>query len=150
LHKKLKIKINYELSQIEKLIEKSQTLFQKCKLSEPDFIETSAFASVMHSFYTGIESIFILIAKSIDKKVSEGERWHKALLKQMSKEIRARDAVISDCLYTRLIDYLEFRHFFRHAYGFMVDWSKMKKLFNDFDSTWEIFRKEIRIFIGKL
>jgi hypothetical protein len=39
-----------------------------------------------------------------------------------------RPAVLNEALWLRLQDYLAFRHFFRHAYGFTLDWVKLRPL----------------------
>jgi len=72
----LKTKILFEISEIDELLEKASILSQKCKIQEPDFIELSAVGSTIHSFYNGLENIFLLIQKHIDKEISSSERWH--------------------------------------------------------------------------
>jgi hypothetical protein len=52
----LKVKVLFEISQIDKLIGDSKPLFDLCKLKTPDFIEMSAAAMILHSFYNGIEN----------------------------------------------------------------------------------------------
>lgn len=47
----IKIKINYEISQIDELLEKSQVLLALVKNKEPDFIEITAIGGILHSFY---------------------------------------------------------------------------------------------------
>lgn len=53
-----KLKIDYEISQIDELMEKSNVLVSLCKSKAPDFIEMSAVGSILHSFYNGLENIF--------------------------------------------------------------------------------------------
>jgi len=66
LNNALKIKLLFEISQIDKLLNESSPLINLCKLKEPDFIELSACAMILHSFYNGIENILILIFKHYD------------------------------------------------------------------------------------
>lgn len=47
----VKTKIEYEISQIDELIEKSEVLISLCKNKEPDFIEITAIGGILHSFY---------------------------------------------------------------------------------------------------
>ena len=62
----VKAKINYEISQIDELIGKSEVLFSLVKNKEPDFIEITAIGGILHSFYNGIENIFVLIGKTLN------------------------------------------------------------------------------------
>lgn len=144
MDKKVAIKIEYELTQIERLLIEAKPLFDLCRKKKPDFIELSAFASVMHSFYNGIESIFLLVAKNIDKKVPDNERWHKTLLNQMIDPTDDRASIIASETYELLIDYLEFRHFFRHAYSFKLEWDKMSVLSDNLRTTWKSFQSDIQ------
>ena len=48
---KLKAKIIFEITQIEKLFNESKPLLDLCKLRKPNFIEMSAAALLLHSFY---------------------------------------------------------------------------------------------------
>jgi hypothetical protein len=57
----IKAKILFEIFQIDKLLDGSELLLDLCKLKTPDFIEMSAAALLLHSFYNGIENILILI-----------------------------------------------------------------------------------------
>lgn len=66
--KKIASNIQFEIQQIDKLFEKYNSLFDKCSRSEPDLIELTALASVLYSFYNGIENIFLTIAKKLIKK----------------------------------------------------------------------------------
>ncbi len=47
--------------------------------------------SVLHSFYNGLENIFIIIAKNIDKNVPIGNKSHQELLQQMATSSNARE-----------------------------------------------------------
>ena len=54
----VKLKIAFEISQIDELIEKSSVLLQKCILQEPDFIELNAAGAILHSYYMGFRHFF--------------------------------------------------------------------------------------------
>jgi hypothetical protein len=69
LDNNIKEKIEYEISRIKKLIGDAKPLFDLCKLKEPDFIEITASAQILHSFYNGVESVVILFLKSINEKI---------------------------------------------------------------------------------
>lgn len=78
-----------------------------------DWRHTENVANRRHNFYMGVEHIFERIAKSFDGGVPGGEKWHKALLKQMTRSMEDRPAVIDDELRSKLMRYLKFRHFAR-------------------------------------
>jgi hypothetical protein len=44
-------------------------LLDLCKLKEPDIIEMTAAAQVLHSFYNGVESIIVLFFKYMNEKL---------------------------------------------------------------------------------
>ena len=72
----LKTKLLFEISQIDKLLSDSKPLFDLYKLKAPDFIEMSAGAMVLHSFYSGIENILLLIIKHYDGQLPNSNKWH--------------------------------------------------------------------------
>ena len=40
-------------------------------------VERTALGSVLHSFYTGLEGIFLTVAKRVDEQVPSGNRWQE-------------------------------------------------------------------------
>lgn len=78
--------ISFEISQIDGLFESYSNLLLRIRQEKPDLIETTAIASVLHSFYNGLENIFLCIAKRIDQNIPEGDQWHRDLLYQMGKK----------------------------------------------------------------
>ena len=67
---KLKIKLSFEISQIDKLIEDGKPLLELCEEKIPNYIEISAAALLLHSFYNGIENILILIFKNNKEEIA--------------------------------------------------------------------------------
>jgi hypothetical protein len=88
-----KIKIEHEISRIEKLLEDVNPLLNLCKTKEPDIIEITAAAQVLHSLYNGVESIIILIFKYLDEKLPNDHKWHKTLF-EMAFGSNSRDIKI--------------------------------------------------------
>ena len=108
-----------EIEKIENLFKSFTSLIKEVHIRDPTFIELNALAMFLHSFYNGLENIFILIAKKLDEKIPTGERWHIELLYQMAKPIKNRSQiVITNKTHEDLKEYLGFRHFSRHAYSF--------------------------------
>ncbi len=145
----MQVKIEFEISEIDKLLSKADVLISKCKNVAPDFIELCAAASILHSYYNGIESIFVLIAKNIDKKVFDTNAWHKNLLQSMFESNEKRYAVLHIELKEKLINYLGFRHFFRHSYGHEIEWEKARNLFLGLHDNWKEVKTDIIKFLLK-
>lgn len=114
---------------------------------EPSLVELIALAGVLHSFYCGIEKLFLIVAKRIDKKIPYDINWHKTLLYQMAKENEHRNAIISDASADELLGYLSFRHFYRHSYSSHLKWSEMEHLVSRLQQNWEQVKVEIFSFI---
>lgn len=142
--------IREELPLIDDLITSHGELLAALKKRAPGQIEQSAVATVLHSFYNGIEKIFVRIAKRIDDHVPVSDLWHQELLMQMTKKTKKRPAVISKELAEKLSPYLGFRHFFRHAYVFQFKWDKMKELVHDIGKTHAQFNSEIEQFLAAI
>ncbi|MGC8971270.1 MAG: hypothetical protein ACP5K2_03580 [bacterium] len=115
---------------------------------KPDRFSLRALGSLIHDFYTNIEDIFELISSDINgNKIPDSFDWHKRLLTRMSISIpNVRPSVISIELKNQLEEYLRFRHIFRNVYGYLLDWERMKPLFDNLENTYKSFRKEIEDF----
>jgi hypothetical protein len=111
-------KIQFEIEQIDELINSSNPLFDLCKIREPDFVERCGIALILQSFYNGIEKIILLIIKNKDMELPNGIRWHKELFDNAFKTTKNRTYIFREELYEKLNDYLQFRHFVRHTYGY--------------------------------
>ncbi|BCV22867.1 hypothetical protein [Moorella sp. Hama-1] len=88
-------RIREELAEIPRAVDRAKTGWERYNLTGDDFYLDSV-AFNLHSFYTGLERIFELIAVNIEQSKPEGENWHQELLRQMAVEIeRVRPPVLS-------------------------------------------------------
>jgi hypothetical protein len=140
-------KITLEVENIDRLFADSKPLFDLCKIRQPDFIEASAIALILHSFYNGVENILLLIAK-YENKVPSGTNWHTQLFDQAFLATEKRDALFTDDNKMSLKEYLTFRHFIRHAYAYSIDATRLQPLILNAEATWEITKRNIIAFIG--
>ena len=147
---KLRKQLEVERQQLNRLIEEHRILLDSCATSEPTPIEVSALATFLHSFYSGIENSLKRIAIEIDEGVPSGDAWHRQLLMLMANATAARPSVLSKNLYETLSEYLAFRHFFRQAYSFHFDWSKMAGLVLKAEHTMKAFEMEVDRFFDSL
>ena len=72
--------VEVEIAQLNQLLEAYHPLVAKSAMLPPNFIELSALATMLHSFYTGVENIFKRIAIEIDNSLPTGAFWHSELL----------------------------------------------------------------------
>lgn len=144
---KLRKQIAIEREQLNRLIETHRPLLDKCTNDAPSEIELSAIAAMLHAFYTGIENIFKRVALHLDGTLPDGMSWHRELLDAMLLQNNNRAALISEALQERLKDYLKFRHVFRQAYSFQLQWEKMSSLTLDCENTLRMLERELDSFL---
>jgi len=109
--------------------------------TEKTVIELSAIATFLHNIYNGIENILKQILKGKNIKISRSETWHKDLL-----NTSVSLGIISENLSDKLYEYLSFRHFFIHAYGFMLEEAQLEDLSKNIPEIWSQFLREIENF----
>jgi hypothetical protein len=143
---RLRRQVAAELAQLNRLIEVHQSLADRCAESAPGPIEISALAAMLHSFYNGIENIFKRIALEFEGGLPDSPTWHRDLLDAMAVPVAMRPAVISGPLRDRLKEYLQFRHVFRSAYSFLLEWERMAPLVHDCHQTFEILKLDLQVF----
>jgi len=126
-----------EREQLRRLLLGIQPLLAKCRDTAPTEIELSALAATLHSFYTGVENIFKRVAVELDSEPVRGDAWHRELLRRMKTPTARRPALLSEELHDALNEYLRFRHVFRSAYSFDLDWRKMSPLVLRLEETFQ-------------
>jgi hypothetical protein len=143
----VRIKIEHEISRIERLFRDVKPLLDLCKIKEPDIIEMTAAAQVLHSFYNGVESIIALFLKYKNEKLPNGNKWHKDLFEMTFGANSNNIKIIRDDLKKKLEKYLLFRHFIRHSYSSELEWDEMEPLMKDIEEIWEIIKTDFELFI---
>jgi len=110
--------------------------------NEKTVIELAAIATFLHNIYNGIENILKQNLKAKGIEIPESATWHKELL-----NLSESQGIISEKLSDQLYEYLTFRHFFVHAYGFMLDEDHLEVLAVNIPDIWLQFTKEIDSFL---
>jgi hypothetical protein len=150
LTKKTISQIEFEIGQIDRLFEAYADLLERIHENKPDLVEITALASVLHSFYNGLENIFLSIAKGIDMDVPTGSQWHRDLLTRMQENTSHRGTVLRVETTQKLADYMGFRHFYRHSYSFFLEWNELEKLLTPLAEVWAQVKTELQLFIDGL
>jgi predicted nucleotidyltransferase len=139
-----------ELTALERVQQRVASVLETLP-EEPGHMELMALAGYVHGFYTGVESIFERLAVGLGEGIPRGEYWHVDLLNQMADpQAGRRPAVIDEPLRARLREYLRFRHFFRHAYDYAVEWRKLRPLVEGMGRVLVALRAQIETFLGKM
>jgi len=139
--------ITVEIAQLDQLFATYGVLLAQVQQRPPDAVELAALATVLHSFYNGAEGVFVAVARQLDQHVPDETRWHRFLLAQVARPTAMRPALISALLEARLTDYLAFRHYFRHAYAFTLDWPRLEPLARGLSSVHNALRDELTAFL---
>jgi hypothetical protein len=120
-HPSLHQKVEIELGELLTVATEVERLLDKIERSG-DLDYLGAVAMNLQSFYTGVERIFLLIARSIDLSIPTGERWHQLLIEQMATEIdTVRPSLLRDSTRLKLDELRRFRHVARSLYAFRLN-----------------------------
>lgn len=112
--------------------------------AEPSLKDKAALGAFVHSFYNGVENLLKRLAQQVDQSLPSGEGWHRALLQRMTTEIPSvRPPVLQRQTAEILEPYLGFRHFFRHAYTFEIEWQKLKPLVDGVEEAFKKLRRDL-------
>jgi hypothetical protein len=139
-----------EREQLHRLLSGIKPLLAKCRDTAPTEIELSALAATLHSFYTGAENIFKRMVVELDGEPVRGDAWHRELLLRMKTPTAHRPALLSEELHDTLNEYLRFRHVFRNAYSFDLDWRKMSPLVLRLQETFQKLGQALDDFLNRL
>lgn len=132
-------KIEAEKDNIEKTL---KNLEEAMRRKEKSIIELSAIATFLHNIYNGIENILKQILKEENINLPKSATWHKELL-----ELSTENEIISEKLADKLREYLAFRHFFVHGYGFMIRKTSLIPLAKNISCICSEFFSEIEDYI---
>ena len=105
---------------------------------EKSIIELAAIATFLHNIYNGIENILKQVLKAKGTEIPKSETSHKDLL-----DLSVSLGIIPEKLSDQLYEYLTFRHFFVHSYGFMLEEIHLESLTNNIPGVWSQFLSAI-------
>lgn len=139
-----------ELTALERITQEMADLLAE-RAEPPTRTQLRAMASILHEFYNGVERIFERLATGLGEGMPQRAYWHADLLAQMAAAQQGkRPAVVDEPLRARLKDYLEFRHFFRHAYGYTLAWDQLRWKVESLADTFKLLHEQLRAFFEAL
>ncbi len=132
-------KIRVETDNILRVLDELQKIGAK---PEKNVAEVAGMAAFIYNFYTGVENILKQVFAESGFKLPSSGSWHKELLEQACD-----NGLISEGTKTLLGKFLVFRHFFMHAYGFMLNEDEMDPLVPLAPKVFEIFQRELQAYL---
>ncbi len=114
-------------------------------------MQAESIAFQVHNAYNAMEELLRLIAVHFENQVTEGARWHTALLQRMAQPVpgvRPAPLTRETC---RLLNALRgFRHFFRHAYVTSVDPGLLQSNLLTARQARKLLKRDISSFLDRL
>jgi hypothetical protein len=152
LYQNLTDRIRVEVSDLEQVIERAGQAWQLVqKESKEQYAYLDSVALNLHSFYSGLEKLFELIARHVDRSLPSGETWHRDLLQQMTQDLPdIRPAVISQDNAVIVDEFRRFRHLVRNVYTIDLVPEKMEGLMGALPNLWPPLRSELLAFADYL
>ena len=129
-------KIAAEKENVEKALDNLKDAMGR---KERSIVELAAIATFLHNIYNGIENILKQVLKAKGAEIPKSETSHKDLL-----DLSVSNGIIPEKLSDQLYEYLTFRHFFVHAYGFMLEETHLEDLANNIPDVWLKFLSAIQ------
>lgn len=137
----LREKVNVEMENISIVLEELKKTKDK---PNKTLVELAGIGTFLHNIYNGVENILKQILSSQGIQIPISDSWHQNLLMQAMEK-----RIITETTKKRLAKYLAFRHFFIHAYGFLLDEEELKLLVDNVFDVYSSFKTEIDTFLAK-
>ena len=154
VYRELSERIRGEVPDLDRLISRVLHAWEGAQRStDQQDVYLDSVALNLHGFYSGVERLFELIARHVDRdcELATGESWHQDLLQRMKKDIQeTRPALISDESALALDELRRFRHLVRNVYTFSLIPEKMEPLVSSLPELWSQLRAELLAFAGFL
>jgi hypothetical protein len=148
IYSNLAERLRGELADLEQVVSRalqSWSLIQKTPQEQFAFVDSVALN--LHSLYSGLERLFELIARQIDRDMPESGTWHRDLLEQMAQDIPdTRPAVLSRETASATDEFRRFRHLVRNVYALELAPGKMAVLMATLPELWPKIRAELLAF----
>lgn len=132
--------IRFAITLIDNELDAAEPLFKIAKVHSLDYIQILAAAAIIHSVYTGIESILQMLHKITWGRLPDTRDWHSKLLDMFSSDNLEAPIHVHFELLETLKDLMGFRHRFRHGYGYKLDHSIVTQKLLLTESAWKSVR----------
>ena len=146
-YRELAERISGEAPELERVVQRASRAWLQAQRTPEEFAYLDSVAWNLHSFYSGLERLFELIARHVDRALPTGETWHRDLLQQMAQDvIDVRPAVIEPDRVPALDEFRRFRHLVRNVYTMNLVPEKIAGLMAALPELWPGLRAELQAF----
>jgi len=149
VYRELAERIQGQVPDLERLVQRVLHAWEGGQRSpDQQDVYLDSVALNLHGFYSGVERLFELIARHVDRDLdlATGETWHQDLLQRMTKDIQERPALIGGESASTLDELRRFRHLVRNVYTFNLVPEKMDPLVSSLPELWPRLRAELLAF----
>ena len=149
VYRELAERIQGQVPDLERLVQRVLHAWEGGqRLPDQQDVYLDSVALNLHGFYSGVERLFELIARHVDRDLdlATGETWHQDLLQRMTKDIQERPALIGGESASTLDELRRFRHLVRNVYTFNLVPEKMDPLVSSLPELWPRLRAELLAF----
>lgn len=147
-HRELVERIRGEVEDLDRVVDRAEKAWSRAADDAGEqemFIDSVALN--LHSFYSGVERIFELIARHVDGELPSGDMWHRDLIRKMARDKgRVRPAVVGAQASSTLDEFRRFRHLVRNVYAFELLPERIQPLVEGLPTLWERLRSELLAF----
>ena len=138
----VKEKIYAEMENITKVL----TELEKVKdRPNKELVVLVGIGAYLQNIYTGMENILKQLLSHKNIPIPDTPTWHKELL-----NLAVEHNFITKETADKIGRYLFFRHFFTHAYGFLIDERKLKPLMDNIPDIYSEFKRQIDKILSKI
>ncbi|MCJ7577802.1 MAG: hypothetical protein MUO91_05075 [candidate division Zixibacteria bacterium] len=138
----IKEKVQAEMENITKVLIELERVKDR---PNKELVVLVGIGAYLQNIYTGMESILKQLLLHKNLSIPDTPTWHKDLL-----DLAVEHHFITKKTADRIGKYLFFRHFFMHAYGFLIDEDKLKPLMDNISEICLEFKREIDKYLSKI
>jgi hypothetical protein len=148
---KLRDEIEIELERMETTVSELRALGARLGSGEPSNLEKAGAGACLAQFYGGIERVLVRICKHRGVQEPTGADWHEALFRMFCEPpANGLPALFDQALESLADPYRRFCHVFRHGYGILLDWNRMKPGIESVEKVFHEFAKRARGYLDSL
>ena len=152
IYRELAERFRGEVEDLERVVYRALRAWERAETSATDQdVYLDSVALNLHGFYSGLERLFELVVRHVDRTPPAGETWHRDLLQAVGHEVSdVRPAVVSADVAGALDEFRRFRHLVRNVYTTHLMPARMAGMLGTLPELWPQLRAELLAFAGFL